>query len=184
MWPKFSAVGFGFLLGLTISAYFEQLYFTFRKVIRMDLYEMFETDKEWERNGVVREYGEYTRITIARNGGSNSHKYQRVFESLTKPYRRMIEHECLPQETNDLISLKLCARAIITNWEAKSGKDKDGKDKWVQGIYTKDKKIIPYTEENVVATLKELDLIYIDILATSRDVKNYLMKNREADAKN
>ena len=47
----------------------------------------------------------------------------------------MIEHECLPQETNDLISLKLCARAIITNWEAKSGKDKDGKDKWVQGIY-------------------------------------------------
>ncbi len=64
-----------------------------------NLYEMFGTDPDLERNGIAVEYGEATFI-IARAGGANR-KFLKAMRRLSRPYRASINSETLPTETSD-----------------------------------------------------------------------------------
>lgn len=147
----------------------------------MGMYESFGTDKNLEKNGIVIDYGEF-RVTIARAGSANP-KFVRTHEMLTKPVRRLIEQEILPKDRELAIQRELYAKAVILNWEVKEV-GKDNKETWKQGIEGADGTILPFNEENVIATFKKLHDLFVDLQIQANTMKLFLASNREADAKN
>ena len=147
----------------------------------MSMYERFRTDKNLEKNGIVIDYCEF-RVTIARAGSANP-KFVREHEKLTKPVRRLIEQEALPRDRELSINRELYAKAVILNWEVKET-GKDGKETWKQGIEGADGSILPFTEENVMATFENLHDLFVDLQIQANTMKLFLASNREADAKN
>jgi hypothetical protein len=150
--------------------------------ILMGMYSQFKTDKNLEQKGITIDYGDF-RVTIARAGSANN-KFVRVHELLTKPVRRLIDQDILPREKELQINRELYAKAVILNWEVKDGQDKDGGDKWKQGIEAQDGTVLPFNEENVIATFANLPDLFADITIQATNMKLFLASNREADAKN
>ncbi len=148
----------------------------------MGMYSQFKTDKALESKGIVIDYGDFG-VTIARAGSANS-KFVRNHEFLTKPVRRLIEQEILPREREMAINRELYAKSVVLNWEVKDGVDKDGQDKWKQGIEGPDGATLPFTEENVISTFENLQDLFSDITVQATNMKLFLASNREADAKN
>lgn len=146
----------------------------------MSMYKQFGTDKELEKNGVVIDYGEF-RVTVARAGSANP-KFVRTHEMLTKPVRRLIEQEALPRERELAIKRELYAKAVILNWEV--NETKGDKETWKQGIEGPDGTILPFNEENVIATFENLPDLFVDLQIQANTMKLFLASNREADAKN
>ena len=147
----------------------------------MGMYQQFGTDKNLEKSGVVIDYGDF-RVTVARAGSANS-KFVRTHEFLTKPVRRLIEQEALPRERELAIQRELYAKAVILNWEVKET-GKDSKETWKQGIEGADGSVMPFNEENVIATFENLPDLFFDLQIQANTMKLFLASNREADAKN
>lgn len=143
----------------------------------MSMYKQFATDKELEKKGIVLDYGDF-RVTVARAGSSNS-KFVKTHELLTKPVRRLIEQEILPVEREKEINQKLYARSVVLDWEVK-----DDKGKWKQGIESPDGSVLPFCEENIIATFAALPDLFIDIQIQANKMQLFMASNREADAKN
>lgn len=122
------------------------------------MYAQFKTDAILETKGVEIDYGTH-RVTIARAGGANK-KYARVLEQKTKPYRRAIATETLPDDRGMELLQETYAEAIILNWETKVN------GKFVRGIEPppgEDSKLLPVTPANIVMTFKKLPELFIDL---------------------
>lgn len=148
----------------------------------MSMYKQFATDKSLEKNGIIIDYGDF-RVTIARAGSANQ-KFIKTNEYLTKPVRRLIEQESLPREREIEITRELYAKAVVLNWEVKTGLDKNGNATWKQGIESEDGSTVPFTEENVIKAFADLHDLFVDIQIQANTRKLFLAANREADAKN
>ena len=90
----------------------------------MNPYEMFETDKKAETEGITLDYDVF-KIQIARSGGSN-HKYQKVLEALTKPHRRVIDTGTITRKQLNNILVEAYSKAVVLGWEGV--KDRSGKE--------------------------------------------------------
>jgi hypothetical protein len=146
-------------------------------IIIMSMYSQFKTDSQLEKTGICVDYGTF-RITLARAGGSNL-KFQKVYEFLTKPYRRLIEQDNLPIEIDRQISRTLYARAVIQNWEIKLEDET-----WKQGIEGEDGSLLEYTEDNVVMTLEKLPDLLADIQRQANRSALFKASELEEDSKN
>lgn len=88
------------------------------KTATANIFDMFETNSDLEKNGVRLVYGTNSKgedmfITVARAGGANV-QFQQVYEAITKPYRRQIDTGAkLPKELNDKLNRELYARAVV-----------------------------------------------------------------------
>ncbi len=89
----------------------------------MNPYEMFETDKKAESEGITLDYGSF-KIIIARSGGGNQ-KYQKILESLTKPHRRAIETESISASQINNIMIEAYCKAVVLGWEGVEDKNGD-----------------------------------------------------------
>jgi len=112
----------------------------------MNVYEMFETDKASEEKGIVIDYGEFN-ITIARSGGANQ-KYNKILESLTKPYRRAIQTETIDPEIVKKLIVEAHARAVVIGWD---------------GIKDRSGKKMEYSVENCIKLFTDLPDLFDDI---------------------
>lgn len=112
----------------------------------MNVYEMFETDKETEENGLDLDYGDF-KIKIARSGGSNQ-KYNKVLEQLTKPHRRAIQTETIDVNLLNDILKEAHAKAVVLGWENVT--DRDGN-------------LIEFSSENCYKLFKDLPDLFEDV---------------------
>jgi len=86
----------------------------------MDLKKEFGTDKEKEIDGKWFPISDSAKLLIARIGNPN---YAKVFRRLTRPYKRAIRTDRLPEEKSDEILIQTMAETILLGWE---GLEEDG----------------------------------------------------------
>jgi hypothetical protein len=91
--------------------------------MNMNAYELFETDKKVEEDGIDIDYGEF-QIKIARSGGANQ-KYAKTLEILTKPHRRAIQTETADVKLVQKLLVEAHAKAVVLGWTGV--KDREGK---------------------------------------------------------
>lgn len=141
------------------------------------MYQQFATSEHFETKGIEIDYGTF-RVTIARAGGANK-KFARLLEAKTKPFRRAIQTEMMDNDRAGVLLMEVYAESVILNWETKV----DGKFK--VGIEAKDSgKLMPFTSENVMATLRNLPNLFSDIQVQATREALYREEIREDDTGN
>lgn len=139
----------------------------------MSLYEQFATDKSFEKQGIVLEYGtnkdgKPIRIRIARAGGSNQ-KFAKVLERETKPYRRQLQNETLDEEIGTAVQRRVYARAVILGWE--NVEDLNGQP-------------LAFNEENIIKLLTDLPDLFADIREQASKSALFRAEALEVESKN
>ena len=144
----------------------------------MSMYQLFQTNPDLEKNGVIIDYGQF-RVTLARAGGANK-KFGRLLEARTKPHKRSIQTETMDPEKGLDIMREVYAETIVLNWETKQD------EKFVQGIEDQNdpSRVIPLTKENLVATFKALPDLFSDLQEQAMKAALFRDEVREDDAKN
>lgn len=160
----------------------------------MGLFKTYQTDKTKELEGVVFTPDSTTAITIARGGGANV-QYAKAIDRKSKPMRRQIEAGILDPELDRKMMAEVYAETVIKNWETLI--TIKGKPELVQGLeanpeapdgtytHTPDEHgLVPFNKQNVVATLRLLPDLMIDIQRESQNLANYRAEERKADSGN
>ena len=150
----------------------------------LDFYNLYETDKDKEKNGVPFLFADgMLRITLARAGGGNT-RFARILAANSKPYKRAIQNEQLSDEKANDLMMKTYAEAVVMNWETEV-KDENGAKAFKKGIFVKGQEgLQPVTLENIVAVFKLVPDLFSDIMAEASKLSNYISYQREEDAKN
>lgn len=159
------------------------------------MYKQFKTDDQLERKGVWLDYGTF-KVLVARSGGSNM-KFQKLLDSLMKPYKRQIEAESLPEAKGQEILRTAFVRSVILGWEVAVNEDGDAIEDendlpvdWEErtmtvGLHSPDGgKPITFNEENVTKALTALPDLFIDIRQQSGRAALFKEDIREAEAGN
>lgn len=139
-----------------------------------NIFDMFETDANLEKDGVRIEYGinsrgEAMQVTIARAGGANV-AFQKAYERITKPYRHQLQLGKLPKELNDRLNRELYAEAVVRSM---SGfEERDGTP------------IDTSTKEGVVRMFERLPNLFSDIINQSQAMETFRAAQMEAEAGN
>lgn len=148
-------------------------------------YAGFRSNTAAEQAGIELDYGPF-KITIARAGGANR-SYERILESLTKPYRRAIQLETLDPKISQRIMKEAMAKTVILNWETlvdgDGYPDVNGVD-WRQGLEDPDTgELLNFSWENVLKVLQhqEIQNLYDDIRTQSSKEALFLQNQREEE---
>ena len=144
--------------------------------------EDFETDGIWLTEPA---FG----IKIARAGGRNK-RYSARYEALTKPYKRAIQTGTLDKDTDESLSQKLYAEAVVKDWRVPAKlddknrpvRDKDGNVVWTEGrIYDPETfEVVPVTPEIVERTFRLNPELFRYVTAQANDVS--LFRDEDAEA--
>ncbi len=143
----------------------------------MSMYETFETNPEKEREGVWLDYGDF-RVRVAHAGHGNQ-RYVKYAEKVLKPVRRAMEAGSLDHARSDALMIDIYAKTVILDWEVKN---KDGD--WKQGIEARDGSTLPFTVDNVIATLKALRNLFVDIQQQANQITHFRAAEMEEDSGN
>lgn len=140
-----------------------------------NIFDMFETDVDLEKNGVKLVYGinsrkEEMQITVARAGGANI-RFQTVYEHVTKPYRRQLDTGAkLPKELNDKLNRELYARAVVRS--CSGFEERDGTP------------IATSTWQEIAAFFERLPNLFADVMVQASSMALYRDELREGSAGN
>jgi hypothetical protein len=144
----------------------------------MSVYDAFKTDTTLEKSGIEIDYGKF-KVTVARAGGGNQ-RFKNISEAVTKPYRRMIQTETLPEERSQEILREVYAKAVVLNWHVK---DKNGD--FVQGVdFDEAGAPVPFTVENVIKVFTDFPDIFTDIQDQASKASLFRAVMLEEEAKN
>lgn len=116
------------------------------------LYQTFKTDSAVEKEGIVLAYGPNSKglpieIRVARAGGSNT-KFKRILELKTRPYKRQIAADSMPDEVDARIMAEVYAEAVILGWE---------------NVESAEGNPLPFSKENCIKLLSDLPELFRDI---------------------
>ena len=135
----------------------------------MSLYNLYETDHDVEKGGVILNYGEGVRIKVARAGGQNV-DFGKCIERLTRQHR---DHKGNLTGISDTFASELWmqayAESVVKDWEGVS--DREGKP-------------LKFSPENCVKLFKDLPDLFADVRAAAENISNFLADKVEEDAKN
>lgn len=152
----------------------------------MSMKSQFQTDPELEVKGVVVPYSDF-RITVARAGGANK-KYAKLLEAKTKIHRRAIQTDTMDKEVAAEILREVYVGSIILNWEVLVDRDTQ---EYVQGIENlngveplEGGEPLPFTQENVLQTLRDMEDLFIDLQQQSQRIVLFQRMVLEDDAGN
>ena len=142
-----------------------------------DMYELFQTDADAEKNGVFIDYGSF-RVKLARAGGANK-RYNRLLEAKSKPYRRAIQTKTMDNELAEKLMRDVFVEVCILGWDVKIDDDE-----WKSGILNEKKEIVPFNKANVLRTFEMLPELFTDLSDQATLLSNYRLGELEEDAKN
>lgn len=157
----------------------------------------YETSQDLEVQGVWL-VEPFFRIRVARAGGRNT-KFQPLYESITKPYKRAIQTKTLPEDLDAQLSRELYARAVVTGWsvaeideKGQPKRDDKGEVIWIDNKMFDPVtfEVIDFTVENVMRTFNDETkgrgpALHQYVVAMSNDVSLFRDEDAEdEDAKN
>lgn len=147
------------------------------------MFRTFETDTSLETDGIWIDYGDF-RVQISRAGGSNK-RYVSYAEAKTKPFRRAIQSDSMPEDRSRELLYDIYAKTVILNWQVADGKQENTTTKWKNGIPTKEEgKILPVTPENIIQTFRLLPALFIDLQQAAESIALFRKEAIQADGKN
>lgn len=132
------------------------------------LYDVFETNKDIEKTGIILDYGSAGKIKIARAGGSNVN-FAKVLEQKMRPYRRQFETGAMADSVANKLLIETFAETVILGWE---------------GVVGRDGNPLPFSRENVIQVLNDLPDLFVDLREQAMKVANFRADVVEADAGN
>lgn len=148
------------------------------------MYEQFETDRDLETKGVIVNYSDNFRVTLARAGGSNR-KYAKLLEQKSRPLRRAIETDTLDNETALNLLKEVYSEAVVLNWEVNENRhDLTKEPKWVPGVEDREGKVQPFNSKEVMRVFRELPDMFTEIQQQASRASLFRTTAREEDAKN
>ena len=131
----------------------------------MDLAKHYRTDENSEADGVWVDWGEETKLKIARIGNPN---YQKRFQALLKPHRHLRDRGLLPDEVQTEILNKCISETILLGWE---GVEYEGEK-------------LKYSAENALKLISELKDFREDVLTVAGEQAIYRQAEVEESSKN
>lgn len=139
----------------------------------MSLFKQFATDKKKEVDGVEVAYGENEDGTvptfiISRMGSSNK-KYNKAIETVTRPYRRLIDMNLMPNDQAEKMLQKVFVDIILLGW--KNIQDETGK-------------IIDFNHDNALKLFEDLPDLYGDLKAAAQTAALFRSEALDEEAKN
>lgn len=140
-------------------------------------YEMFETDKAREADGIVLNYSDAFWIQVARAGGSNDH-YKRILTEKLKPFRRAIQTDTIDETASSRIMREAAAEGLVLNWGTGIYPNGAG------AIPGRDGKLVAFNIPNVIQLFIDLPDLFNDIYEQANKASLFRAAELEADAKN
>jgi hypothetical protein len=138
----------------------------------MGLYNKFKTSADSEKNGVSFIF-ENARVTMARAGGDNK-PYNKALAEWVAKNKKALEVDAISNDVARRHLQELFASYVIVNWEIDENFDKPDTDaKWVVGIENEAGEIVPFSRENVIATLDDLPDFFLKLKQLAEDQQNY-----------
>ncbi len=134
----------------------------------MDLYSLFETSKDAETDGVVIDYGQAGKFTIARAGGSNQ-GYSKALQAMYKANKHQIDTETMPDDVAEKKTLEIFCKHVLRGWE---------------GVKDRKGELLEFSQENAIKLMTDLKDLYADLRAQSTKISNFRAQAIEEDAKN
>jgi len=141
----------------------------------MNIFEMFETDENLEKDGIWIEMGKTNdeppkpvRFKIARSGGAND-AFLKALDKAFLPYRRQLQTDTYDPKVIEEITRKVFAKTVLLDWE--NVKDKEGN-------------FIAYSKDNALDLLKRLPKLYEVLRADSENFNLFKQAAREVDVGN
>lgn len=140
-------------------------------------FDMFQTDRSKEAEGIVLNYSDVFWIKITRAGGSNEH-YKRILTEKLKPFRRAIQTETIDEAASARLLREAVAEGIVMDWGT--------------GIYPagagsipgRDGTPIPFNVQNAVQLFTDLPDLFNDVYEQANKVSLFRATETEADAGN
>lgn len=146
----------------------------------MGMYASFRVDEKRKEEGVWLDYGDF-RIRVGHAGQSNK-RYMTYMEKALRPVRQAMNAGTLSNDRSLAIMADIFAKTVILAWEV--SQTVDGKTSWVEGIEGPEGEILPYDEDNVIATFKALPELFVDIQNQSSSIANFRRLEVETDQGN
>lgn len=141
-------------------------------------FDMFQTDRSKESEGIVLNYSDAFWIKITRAGGSNEH-YKRILAEKLKPFRRAIQTDTIDEAASARLLREAVAEGLIMDWGT--------------GIYPNGPGFIPnrsggdpiaFNVPNAVQLFTDLPDLFNDIYEQASKVSLFRVTEVEADAGN
>lgn len=133
-----------------------------------NLYALYETDGNYETNGIDLEVAEGVRFRVARAGGSNK-KYQQVLSKLIKPYQRQFENGTLDEGKAGEIMQQAFIRGCLLGW---------------QGVTDRNGEPMEFNEGNALKLFGDLPDLFEQLQEQAKKVSNYRSEDIEEAAGN
>jgi len=134
----------------------------------MSLYDLYATDPDLEKGGIILNYGEGIRIKIARAGGANM-DFAKSLERHMRPYRKRLDTGTLPEDVAQDIFRLVFAESVVKDWE---------------NVTDRDKKPMKFSVDNCVQLFKDLPDLFADVRESASTVSNFRDEEIEDDVKN
>lgn len=126
-------------------------------------------DKEATQDGVWVDMGGGAEFKLA---STHSAKFTKAFQTAMKPYTKT--HRQVPEAEQERIMNRCVANHILLDWKGVF----DGEDKNGEGIP------LPYSMENALTLLTEMDWVRESILKEAADLENYKQHSEAETIKN
>lgn len=133
-----------------------------------NLYELFETDKNLETEGIWYTFDKDTKFLLARAGGSNA-RFAKAVEAKTRPYRRQIDNGTIDNDLGNALLIEAFAETVVLSWAGVT--DKSGKE-------------MKYSVANCISLLTDLPDLFTELREEATRVANFRNEEIEADAGN
>lgn len=153
------------------------------------LYQMFEMDKDLEREGITVNYGS-VKFQIARAGGRNK-AFKDTFSAKAKKHRTQIDNETMSDDMADRIMAESYAEAVVLGWwtrkEDENGDpilNAKGEEKWVDTVENKAGKHVKYSIEECVKLFLDLPDLFSSLQSYAIKAGNYRKEIDETDEGN
>lgn len=130
---------------------------------RRNLYQLFETDKQLEENGVDFAFGD-SMFRCKRAGGSNR-IFDRIFEERTRAYSTKMQMASISEEMSEAILMDVYFDAVAISWTNVSDRDDNE---------------LPFTKENFVQVMKDLPDLWKSLRQAAANMDNFLYKQKTA----
>lgn len=130
-------------------------------------YDLFGTDQNLEKDGIVIDYGDFS-LKIARSGGGNVN-YKRLAAAKLKPYAHQLQTGTLDDDRARDLMLEIFVDSVLLDWK---------------GVVDEKGKAIKYTRENAIKLFKDLPDLYADITEQANKTSNFRREIVEETIKN